>query len=161
MEVNEINTFTLTNGVSIDNTATSDEISYSYDNSSTSRSKHASRQKVIKNLAISLVAITAAGVSITNLFFKTLPSIVNPTHSISEDNVLTLSFSVKDITNRAYLAIYLYDKTTLQDVDVKQYKENGEYVYTYNLVGTDSYTAKFIATNGFDLYRVIQNYEIR
>ena len=159
MEVNEINTFKITNSASINNTATSDELSFAYNNSSTKRSSYSSKRKIVKNLTITLVAISAAGVSISTGFIKKLPSVSDISHTIV-GNELSIDFTLTNSTKYS-LAIYLRDNTLNADADEAHYVESGEYTYTFVINLDDSYTANFVATNGVDFYKVINSYEIK
>lgn len=167
MEINEINTLTLSNPNAnlkdIANYQTSDELDVGENNVQYGESKFARNKRIGKTVAkitaftALLITALASGSYIVNSFLGSDPIVSNIKESyVIEDGLFKYEFDVK--IDQTVLDMHVFRFATL--IEEVSFKESGVYSGEISVSETGEYTVKFISTNGFDYSKEIESYRI-
>ena len=152
MEINEINTLTLSNPNAnlkdIANYQTSDELDVGENNVQYGESKFARNKRI---------AALASGSFIVNSFLGSDPIVSNIKESyVIEDGLFKYEFDVK--IDQTVLDMHVFRFATL--IEEVSFNKSGVYSGEISVNESGEYTVKFISTNGFDYSKEIESYRI-
>ena len=167
MEINEINTLTLSNPNAFlrdnANYQTSDELNVGENNVQYGESKFARNKRIGKTVAkvtaftALLITALASGSYIVNSFLGSDPTISNVSESyVVEDNLFKYEFDVT--IEQTVLDMHVFRFAAL--IEEVSFNKSGVYSGEISVEEAGEYTVKFISTNGFDYSKEIESYRI-